>query len=332
MITEAHAADLATRIQSGERRALAQGITLVESSRSDHRRQAAHLLDLLLASAPANTVRLGISGPPGVGKSTFIEAAGLDLLNRGHRLAVLAVDPTSKRTGGSILGDKTRMPGLAAAPNAFVRPSPAGRSLGGVTESTASAVALVEAAGYDIVIIETVGIGQSETAVCDMADLFLLLQNPGGGDELQGIKRGVMELADVVAVTKADGDLLPAAQRAAAELRSALHLMRPKEGRPQTEVLLCSAHLGDGVEELIEALMALHRDLTESGAAQRLRSEQAANQMWNALQQEFSNRMAATASDLSGLGPMRQATMEFKRSPRSAAMELLDSFATESGQ
>ncbi|MDB0047716.1 methylmalonyl Co-A mutase-associated GTPase MeaB, partial [Porticoccaceae bacterium] len=196
---------LADQIKAGDRRALAKAITLVESTRADHRQQAAALLEALMPDT-GKSIRLGISGVPGVGKSTFIEAFGNHLIKLGHKVAVLAVDPTSAVTGGSILGDKTRMETLAFAENAFVRPSPAGKTLGGVTRRTRESLLLCEAAGFDVILVETVGVGQSETAVADMTDMFLLLLLPAGGDELQGIKRGIMELADLILVNKSDGD------------------------------------------------------------------------------------------------------------------------------
>ena len=285
-------ADLISGIVTGDRRSLAQAITLVESAKLGDIDQKVELLDRVTqrAPSPSMTFRLGVSGTPGVGKSTLIETLGMRLIERGHRVAVLAVDPSSARTRGSILGDKTRMPQLAVHPNAFVRPSPAGGGLGGITGSTAAAVSVCEAAGYDIVIVETVGIGQSETAVADVTDLFLLLHSPGGGDELQGIKRGVMELADRVAVTKADGDLLPAATRAGAELRSALHLMRPKPGRGMTPVDLCSAVTGEGLEDLLDGLFAQHAELESTGELQNLRVDQGNLQFQRALDEGVKRR------------------------------------------
>ncbi len=218
---------LADAIASGDRRALAKGITLIESAKPAHAAAAEALVAALLRRARPS-IRIGLSGTPGAGKSTFIEAFGLLLTARGHRVAVLAVDPSSRVSGGSILGDKTRMDRLSRDPNAFIRPSPSGGTLGGVARRTREAIVAVEAAGFDVVIVETVGVGQSETAVADMTDLFVLVHAPGGGDELQGVKRGIMELADLVVVNKADGDLAPAAARAASDLQAALHLMRPK--------------------------------------------------------------------------------------------------------
>src|SRR6266850_7477202 len=216
---------LAADVRAGSRRALAKAITLVESTRADHQRAAQRLLELLLP-ATGRAARVGVSGVPGVGKSTFIEAFGLFLIGRGKRVAVLAVDPSSARSGGSILGDKTRMPRLSAAPEAFIRPSPSGASLGGVARRTREALLVCEAAGYDVVIVETVGVGQSEVTVASMVDFFLVLMLPGAGDELQGIKKGIIEIADALAVNKFDGDNVARASQAAAEYRAALRLFR----------------------------------------------------------------------------------------------------------
>ncbi|TDX21622.1 methylmalonyl Co-A mutase-associated GTPase MeaB [Rhodovulum visakhapatnamense] len=224
--------ELAPRIKSGERRALARAITLIESGREDHRAQAQELLGLL-ADAPGQALRIGLSGTPGVGKSTFIESFGMMLTAEGHKVAVLAVDPSSARSGGSILGDKTRMERLSREPNAFIRPSPSQSALGGVARRTREAVALCEAAGFGIVLIETVGVGQSETMVAEMTDLFVLLMAPAGGDELQGVKRGIMEMADLILVNKADGDLKPAAERTRADYAGALHLLRRRPQDPE---------------------------------------------------------------------------------------------------
>src|SRR6056297_1363546 len=222
---------LADRLLSGDRRALARAITLVESARADHRTMAEALLDRLAAEG-REALRVGLSGTPGVGKSTFIEAFGMDLTGAGKRVAVLAVDPSSARTGGSILGDKTRMERLAREPLAYIRPSPSQTELGGVARRTREAIALCEAAGFDMVIVETVGVGQSETLVAEMTDIFVLLLAPGGGDELQGVKRGIMEIADLILINKADGDLEAAARRTAADYAGALRLMRPRPGDP----------------------------------------------------------------------------------------------------
>lgn len=242
-------ARLAQRVLAGDRRALARAITLIESRRPDHQEQAERLLARLLPQT-GRAIRLGITGTPGAGKSTFIEAFGRHLIAQGHKIAVLAVDPSSQRSGGSILGDKTRMQALAQAPEAFVRPSPAGGTLGGVARRTREAALACEAAGYGVIVIETVGVGQSETAVADMVDCFALLLAPGGGDELQGIKRGIIELADLVLVNKADGDLLPAAERARADHQAALHLLRPATHVWTPEVLTCSALHDQDIEAI----------------------------------------------------------------------------------
>ena len=239
---------LAVPLLSGSRRALAQAITLAESTRPEHEAQAQALLAEVLPSA-GRSVRVGLSGVPGVGKSTFIEALGVWLADAGHRVAVLAVDPSSARTGGSILGDKTRMPQLTVHQGAFIRPSPAGGTLGGVTRRTREAITLCEAAGYDIILVETVGVGQSETQVAAMTDLFVLLTLPNAGDELQGIKRGIMELADLCVVNKADTDPA-AANRAQAELNSALHLLTPRGAPWQPRAVQASALTGAGVQAM----------------------------------------------------------------------------------
>lgn len=269
---------LADAVRSGDRQALARAITLVESSRPDHRDAAEALLAALLPTA-GKALRLGISGAPGVGKSTFIEAFGLRALAQGHRLAVLAIDPSSKRGGGAILGDKTRMAELARDRRAFIRPSPAGEMLGGVARRTREAILLVEAAGFDRVIVETVGVGQSETAVADLVDLFLLLIAPAAGDELQGLKRGIVELADLVIVTKADGDLEAASRRAAADYRHALALLRSGPGGPPA-VLAVSALERRGLEEVEHEIEARRRTLEASGEGRRRRADQAKAALW----------------------------------------------------
>ena len=264
---------LADGVRSGDRRALARAITLVESARAADRPRAEELLTALLPDT-GRAMRIGISGAPGVGKSTFIEAFGALITGEGHKLAVLAVDPSSRRSGGSILGDKTRMELLARNPKVFIRPSPAGSTLGGVARRTREAVLVTEAAGFDVVMVETVGVGQSETAVAEMVDLFVLLISPGGGDELQGIKRGVMELADIVIVTKADGELKPAASRAASEYAHALHLMRPKYAGVSPEVLQVSSIEGRGLTEAWSAMRSMRSKLEAGGDLTRLRQDQ----------------------------------------------------------
>jgi LAO/AO transport system kinase len=263
----------------GDRRALARAITLIESTRGDHRERADALLAELLPHT-GNSVRLGITGVPGVGKSTFIERFGLALIEKGRSLAILAIDPSSKRGGGSILGDKTRMEELSRNERAFIRPSPAGGTLGGVARRTREAMLLVEAAGFDTVVVETVGVGQSETAVSDMVDMFVVMLLPAGGDDLQGIKRGVIELADLIVVNKADGDLKATATRSAADYRHALHMLRSPTAGWTPEVTTLSALSGDGVLAVWDVVGRFLQAVGEKGVARR-RAEQARAWMWN---------------------------------------------------
>ncbi|MDX5383755.1 MAG: methylmalonyl Co-A mutase-associated GTPase MeaB [Rhodobacterales bacterium] len=267
--------ELARRVMAQDRRALARAITLVESSRADHRAQTTELIEVLREASDKQALRIGLSGTPGVGKSTFIESFGLMLLREGLRVAVLAVDPSSARSGGSILGDKTRMEHLSREPNAFIRPSPAQSHLGGVARRTREAVALCEAAGFDVVLIETVGVGQSETVVAEMSDLFLLLLAPAGGDELQGVKRGIMEMADLILVNKADGDLKAAAQRTCADYAGALRLLRKRPQDPEgfPKAMTVSALQVEGLETAWSEMRALVDWRRETGhfAARRAR-------------------------------------------------------------
>ncbi len=268
--------DLATRVQAGERRALARAITLVESGRADHRAQAGALLDIL-APAGRQALRIGLSGTPGVGKSTFIEAFGMFLIEQGLKVAVLAVDPSSARSGGSILGDKTRMERLSREKNAFIRPSPSQSQLGGVARRTREAVALCEAAGFDVVLIETVGVGQSETMVAEMSDLFLLLLAPAGGDELQGVKRGIMEIADLILVNKADGELKSTAMRTCADYAGALRLLRKRAYDPDDfpKAMTVSAVTQDGLPAAWDAIQTLIAWRREHGHWTKRREQQA---------------------------------------------------------
>lgn len=251
--------------------ALAQAVTLVESTLPDHAARAAELMNLLLPHRD-HSVRIGITGIPGVGKSTFIEAFGLYLCERGHRVAVLAVDPTSAISGGSILGDKTRMEKLSRHPSAYIRPSPAGGALGGVTRKTRETITLCEAAGYDVVLVETVGVGQSEIAVRSMTDFYLLLTLTGAGDELQGLKKGIVEMADAIAVTKADGENLAAAERLKVELTQVLHLLSPATPGWNPEVMTCSALTGQGIPEIWRLIERFRLEMEASGewSARRL--------------------------------------------------------------
>lgn len=265
--------DLAQGVLAGDRAILARAITLIESTKADHRARAQELLQRLLPKT-GQAVRVGLTGVPGVGKSTAIDQLGLNLIEQGHRIAVLAIDPTSKRTGGAILGDKTRMHRLAQRAEAFIRPSPTSGTLGGVARRTRETMALVEAAGFDVVIVETVGVGQSETAVADMVDVFVALLLAGAGDELQGIKRGVIEIADIVAVTKADGDNVDRARRAAGELRGALNILSPPSQYWKPRVLTMSAQHNQGLDTLWETILEHRRAMSDSGEFEARRRSQ----------------------------------------------------------
>ena len=271
---------LADQIIRGDRRALAKAITLVESTRSDHRQQTAALLETLMPHT-GKSIRVGISGAPGVGKSTFIEALGSYLIELGHSVAVLAVDPSSAVTGGSILGDKTRMETLAFAEKAFVRPSPAGSTLGGVTRRSRESILLCEASGFDVILVETVGVGQSETAVADMTDMFLLLLLPSGGDELQGIKRGIMELADLIVVNKSDGEQITLANQTMLDYRSAVHFLTSRFDGWQTPVMACSSVNNQGVTEVWAEVDRFKATISEDGRLQQQRAQQAKAWMWS---------------------------------------------------
>jgi LAO/AO transport system kinase len=271
--------DIAAAIRAGDRATLARAITLIESTRPDHQQQARQLVQELLPFT-GKAMRVGITGAPGVGKSTTIDTLGTMLTGKGHKVAVLAVDPSSSRTGGSILGDKTRMAKLSADPNAFIRPSPAAGTLGGVAAKTRETMLLCEAAGFDVVLVETVGIGQSETAVSDMTDFFLALMLPGAGDELQGIKKGVVELADMIAVNKADGDNIVRARAAATEYRAALHILTARSPNWLPPVITYSGLTGDGVEQLWATIVDHRSRLTKSGELDARRHEQQVQWMW----------------------------------------------------
>jgi LAO/AO transport system kinase len=283
---------LSDAIRAGDRAALARGITLIESRRADHQAQARDLVQALLP-ATGQAIRVGITGSPGVGKSTTIDALGMFLIGRGRKVAVLAVDPSSARTGGSILGDKTRMTRLSAEDNAFIRPSPSSGTLGGVAAKTREAMLLCEAAGFDVVLVETVGIGQSETAVCDMTDFFLALMLPGAGDELQGIKKGLVELADMIAVNKADGDNIKRAKTAAAEYKAALHILAPRSEHWAPPVVTYSALTGDGIEALWTKILDHRRAMQASGDFAARRREQQVKWMWAMLEERLKARLRA---------------------------------------
>jgi GTPase len=315
-------AKLANALKGGDRRALARAITLIESTKAADQKEAEVLLTALLPQT-GGAVRVGISGAPGVGKSTFIEAFGRHLTATGKRVAVFAIDPSSRRSGGSILGDKTRMEQLARDPNAYIRPSPAGLTLGGVARRTRESIMLAEAAGFDIVLVETVGVGQSETAVADMTDLFVLLASPGGGDDLQGIKRGVMELADLLIVTKADGDLKAAANRAASDYHAAMHLMRPKHQGLSPKVLMVSSVEGIGIAAAWDEMSAIHAALAYDGRLGRLRAEQGRRWFWGELQTLISETILEDASLAAEAARLEHDVAEGTTLPLAAARALI---------
>ena len=319
---------LAEAVRDGGRRALARAITLVESSRPDHRAEAEALEAALLPHA-GGSIRIGISGVPGVGKSTFIESFGTHLIERGHRVAVLAVDPSSKLSGGSILGDKTRMESLARSPAAFIRPSPTGGTLGGVARRTREALLVCEAAGFDVVIVETVGVGQSETAVADLVDLFVLLLPPGGGDELQGLKKGIVELADILLVNKADGDLEAAAGRAAAEYRGALHLLQAGDADWRPPVLTCSAVTGKGIAEAWAEVERFRDKFAPGGPGSAIagkRARQARAWMWSEVSETLLARLRRHPAVNASLADLEARVMAGTLAPAAAARRLLEAF------
>lgn len=320
-------AALAEAIIGGERRALARAITLVESGRTDHRAAAVALLERLrVDTGGRSALRLGLSGTPGVGKSTFIEAFGLMLTGAGKRVAVLAVDPSSARSGGSILGDKTRMERLSRDANAFIRPSPSQTSLGGVARRTREAILLCEAAGFDLVLIETVGVGQSETMVADMTDLFILLMAPAGGDELQGVKRGIMEMADIILVNKADGDLKPAAMRTCADYAGALRLLRRRPEDPPgfPKALLVSALTGEGLEPAWQEMQALADWRRDAGHWDRRRAGQARRWMEEEVRHGLLARLTSDPGLRARLSELGDAVEAGEATPTAAAAEILD--------
>src|SRR5579871_3171904 len=275
----ADSASLIGGLRAGARAALARAITLVESRRPDHQRAARLMVQSLLPHTGAAR-RVGITGAPGVGKSTTIDRLGSHLTGLGHKVAVLAVDPSSARTGGSILADKTRMARLATDARAFIRPSPTAGTLGGVAAKTRETMLICEAAGFDVILVETVGIGQSETAVADMTDFFMVLMLPGGGDELQGIKKGVVEIADMIAINKADGDNVARASAAAAEYRAALHILTPRSPNWMPPVITYSALTGDGIAQLWSQVLAHRQQLSAAGEFATRRREQQVKWMW----------------------------------------------------
>lgn len=323
--------ELSAGIRSGDRVMLGRAITLIESAAPDHQVLADALMDTLQAYAPTDTLRIGITGAPGVGKSSFIEVLGTLLTSQGHKVAVLAVDPSSPKSRGSILGDKTRMERLSADPRAFIRPSPAGDALGGVARKTRETIALVEAAGYGVVLIETVGVGQSETAVRRMTDAFVLLLMPGAGDELQGIKRGIVEMADLLVVNKADGDRLDAAQMAKAHYTNALHLFPAKESGWMPRVLTCSALDASGIDGVWNALLLFRDQVQGNGFFEVNRRRQTQYWFRDALERLVRDAVFNNPAFSSAVGDMEEGVMRGAVSPFSAARALVERLVVQYG-
>jgi LAO/AO transport system kinase len=320
--------EFADALRRGDRRALARAVTLVESTRPDHRRVAEKLIQTILP-ATGGATRIGISGPPGAGKSTFIERFGLDGIARGHRIAVLAVDPGSQRGGGAILGDKTRMAELARAPAAYIRPSSAGTQTGGVARRTREAILVCEAAGFDTVLVETVGAGQAETTVAQMVDMFVVILPPAAGDELQGLKRGIIELADLVLINKADGALLEHANRAAADYAGALRLIRPALPEWKPKVRAVSALTGSGIDAVWDDIMRFRAALQASGAWGQRRAVQARAALWAEIGDGLLERFRAMPAVAARLTDIEREVTAGARTPAAAARLLLAAFLGE---
>jgi LAO/AO transport system kinase len=322
--------DYVKGIRGRDRAVLGRAITLVESNHPDHRRQAQELLTALLPET-GGAHRVGISGVPGVGKSTFIESFGCDLIDHGHRVAVLAVDPSSTVTRGSILGDKTRMERLAARDEAFIRPSPTGGSLGGVARKTRETILVCEAAGFDVVLVETVGVGQAETVVAEMVDFFLVLMLAGAGDELQGIKRGILELADLVAINKADGDNLAAAKRDRAEFERALQILRPsrEEDVWTPRVVTSSGLSGDGLGEIWSTIEGHRRLLSDSGGFHERRRRQLLRWMWSLVDEGLRTAAREHPEVAAAIPKLEADVLEGRTTPTAAAERILRVFLTE---
>ncbi len=316
---------LSASLLAHDRAALARAITLMESTRADHQLQAQALLAELLPHT-GKSIRIGITGVPGVGKSTFIEAFGLHAIAQGHKVAVLAVDPSSALSGGSILGDKTRMPQLAQSPQAFIRPSPTAGSLGGVARRTREAMLLCEAAGYNVVIVETVGVGQSETEVASMTDMFLLLLLPGSGDELQGIKKGIVELADLLVVNKADGDLAAQAKRVRADYAAAVRILTPASPHWQPKVLTASAMEGTGIADVWQAVQDYMRIMRESDEITRRRTHQSVDWMWKEIHESLKMRFLQEPGMKKAIADMEAAIAMHAIAPVQAAQQLIERF------
>jgi len=324
MTTKAKTLDpirLADDIRSGNRASLARAITLVESKKADHRRLARLLIQELLPLT-GKALRVGITGVPGVGKSTTIDTLGSNLTEAGHKVAVLAVDPSSTRTGGSILGDKTRMARLAVDRKAFIRPSPSAGTLGGVAAKTRETMLLCEAAGFDVILVETVGIGQSETTVADMVDFFLVLMLPGAGDELQGIKKGVLEIADMIAVNKAEGDGAIRARSAASDYRAALHILAPKSPNWTPPVITVSGLANEGLDHLWQQIEVYRERMTASGEWLEKRSRQQVAWMWDMLQQRMMESLKSNSRTADRLASLEEEVRAGKTAVSLAVDEL----------
>jgi LAO/AO transport system kinase len=309
-------------VREQDRRLLSKTITLIESSRRDHQQWARKIVDELLPHT-GKAVRLGITGVPGVGKSTFIESLGISLVEAGHQVAVLAVDPSSSRSGGSVMADKTRMEKLSVAEKAFIRPSPSGGTLGGVARKTRETMLVCEAAGFDVIIVETVGVGQSETTVASMVDFFLVLMLAGAGDELQGIKRGVLELADALAINKADGDNIANARKAAKIYENALQMLQPLSPNWKPLVLTCSALEMTGIAEIWQTVMKFHQKFSASGELEDKRQKQALDWLWSLVEDGLKERFYTHPEIKKRLDKITRAVAKGKTAPTLAADKLL---------
>ena len=309
-------------VRKQDRRLLSKTITLIESARPDHQQLARKIVDEVLPHT-GKAIRLGITGVPGVGKSTFIESLGMLLVQSGHRVAVLAVDPSSSRSGGSVMADKTRMEKLAVEENAFIRPSPSGGTLGGVARKTRETMMVCEAAGFNVIIVETVGVGQSETTVASMVDFFLVLMLAGAGDELQGIKRGVLELADALAINKADGDNIEKAQKAAKIYTTALHMLQPASPNWDPPVLTCSALEMTGIAEIWQMVLKFHKQFTRCGELEHQRRKQALDWLWSMVEDELKQRFYNNPEIKQRLDQITRAVARGETAPTLAADKLL---------
>jgi len=315
-------------VLEGNRRVIAKTITLVESSLPTHQESAKKIIDTLLPHT-GKAVRIGITGVPGVGKSAFIESFGMMLLKDEHRIAVLAVDPSSKKSGGSVMGDKTRMESLSVQESAFIRPSPSGGTLGGVARKTRETMIVCEAAGFDVMIVETVGVGQSETTVASMVDFFLVLMLSGAGDELQGIKKGVLELADAIAITKADGDNIEKAKRARKEYETALHLINPSSTNWSPPVITCSALTQAGIENIWNIILDHREKLKSTGEFEQNRKNQSIDWMWSLLEEGLKDQFYKNPDVIKMLPKITKEVERGKTAPTAAAYKLLSSFSNK---